>query len=162
MKHDIVKFVAKCLECQQVKTDHCHPASLLQPHNIPMTKWEVIYMDFITRLLLTPQGHNSILVVVDKLMKNTHFIPVRDIYEVVDVAQVFINEIIRFHGVPKKTISDRDSMIHFKVLDLYAVIFRNLTKFKYNLSSWDWWKTERVNQVLKDMLRMYIINQQTH
>lgn len=66
-------------------------------------------MDFIVGLLLTPQRHNVILVVMDKLMKTAHFIPVRDAYEVADVAQVFINEIIRFHGVPKKIISDRDS-----------------------------------------------------
>jgi hypothetical protein len=46
MKHDVVHFVAKCLECQQVKVDHHHPASLLQPHDVPMSKWEVISMDF--------------------------------------------------------------------------------------------------------------------
>lgn len=45
---------------------------------------------------------------VDRLTKSAHFIPVRDTYEVADVARVFINEIIRFHGVPKKIISDRD------------------------------------------------------
>lgn len=66
-------------------------------------------MDFITWLPLTPQRHNAILVVEDKLMKNTHFILVRDIYEVTDVARVFINEIIIFHRVPKRIILDRDS-----------------------------------------------------
>lgn len=53
MKNDIVKFVAKCLECQQVKADHRHPGGLLQPHDIPMTKWEIISMDFIVGLPLT-------------------------------------------------------------------------------------------------------------
>ena len=109
MKCDITQFVAKCLECQQVKADHCHPAGLLQPHDIPMSKWETISMDFITGLPLTSQRHNAILVVVDKLTKSAHLIPVRDTYDVADVARVFINEIIRFHGVPKKIISDRDS-----------------------------------------------------
>eukprot|EP00253_Pinus_taeda_P007223 PITA_07223 len=74
MKHDIAQFVAKCLECQQVKANHCHPAGLLQPHDIPMTKWEIISMDFITGLPLTSQKHNAILVVVDKLTKSAHFI----------------------------------------------------------------------------------------
>lgn len=60
-------------------------------------------------LPLTSQRHNAILVIVDKLTKNVHFISVRDTYEVADVARVFINEIIRFHGVPKKFISNRDS-----------------------------------------------------
>ena len=69
-----------------VKVDHCHSASLLQPQDIPMTKWEVISMAFIIGLSLTPQRHNVILVVVDKLTKSTNFIPVRETYEVVDVA----------------------------------------------------------------------------
>eukprot|EP00253_Pinus_taeda_P017332 PITA_17332 len=87
MKHDITQFVAKCLECQQVKADHCHPAGLLQPHDIPMSKWETISMDFITGLPLTSQRHNAILIVVDKLTKSAHFIPVRDTYDVADVAR---------------------------------------------------------------------------
>ena len=116
MKNDIVQFVAKCLECQRVKADDCHPAGLLQPHDIPITKWEIISMDFIIGLPLTQQKHNAILVVVDKLIKNAHFIPVRDTYEVADVAQVFINEIIRFHGVPKKIISDRDPRFTLRFL----------------------------------------------
>ena len=66
-------------------------------------------MDFIFGTPLTQQKHNSILVVVDKLTKSVHFSPVRDTYEVANVAQVFINKIIRFNGVPKKIISDRDS-----------------------------------------------------
>ena len=72
MKRDITQIVAKCLECQQVKPDHCHPAGLLQPHGIPMSKWETISMDFITGIPLTSQRHNAILVVVDKLTKSAH------------------------------------------------------------------------------------------
>ena len=106
MKSDVVDFVSKCLECQQVKADHRHPAGLLQPHDIPETKWEVISMDFVVGLPLTSSRHNAILVVVEKLNKSAHFIPVRDTYDVMDVARVFINEIVHLHGVPKKIISD--------------------------------------------------------
>jgi hypothetical protein len=109
MKHDVVHFVAKCLECQQVKVDHHHPTSLLQPHDVPISKWEVISMDFFVGLLLTSHRHNAILVIVDKLTKSAHFIPVRDTYDVSDVARVFVSEVIRLHGIPKKIISDRDS-----------------------------------------------------
>ena len=109
MKHDIVQFVAKCLECQRVKVDHRHPAGLLQPHDIPTSKWEVISMDFVVGLPLTSQKHNAILVIVDKLTKSAHFIPVRDTYDVTDVARVFVNEVIRLHGLPTKIIFDRDS-----------------------------------------------------
>jgi hypothetical protein len=60
MKADIVNFVARCLECQQVKAEHRHPTGLLQPHAIPETKWEVISMDFIVGLPLMARRHDSI------------------------------------------------------------------------------------------------------
>jgi hypothetical protein len=96
MKCDVVHFVAKCLECQQVKADHHHPAGLLQPHDVPMSKWEVISMDFVVGLPLTSHRHNAILVIVDKLTKSAHFILVRDTYDVTDVARVFVSEVILF------------------------------------------------------------------
>ena len=109
VKRDVVHFIAKWLECQQVKADHHHPAGLLQPHDVPMSKWEVTSMDFVVGLPLTSHRHNSIIVIVGKLTKSAHFIPVRDTYDVTDVARVFVNEVIRLHGIPKKIISDRDS-----------------------------------------------------
>jgi hypothetical protein len=52
MKADIVNFVARCLECQQVKAENRHPTGILQPHAIPESKWEVISMDFIVVQLI--------------------------------------------------------------------------------------------------------------
>jgi hypothetical protein len=109
MKRDVVHFVAKCLECQQVKVDHHHPTGLLQPHDVPISKWEVIFMDFVVGFPFTSHRHNAILVIVDKLTKSAHFISVRETYDVIDVARVFISEVIRLHGLPKKIISDRES-----------------------------------------------------
>ena len=63
MKADIVNFVARCLECQQVKAEHRHPTGLIQPHAIPESKWEVISMDFIVELPLTARRHDSIFVI---------------------------------------------------------------------------------------------------
>ena len=115
MKSDVVDFVSKCLECQQVKADHRHPAGLLQPHDIPETKWEVISMDFVVGLPLTSSRHNAILVVVDKLTKSAHFIPVRDTYDVTDVERVFINRIVFLHGILKKIISDQDAKFSSRI-----------------------------------------------
>jgi hypothetical protein len=81
MKADIVNFVARCLECQQEKAEHRHPARLLQPHAIPESKWEVISMDFIVGLPLMARRHDSIFVVVDTLTKSAHFIPVCTTYQ---------------------------------------------------------------------------------
>jgi hypothetical protein len=110
MKADIVNFVARCLECQQVKAEHKHPAGLLQPHAIPESKWEVISRDFSIGLPLTARRHDSIFVVVDTLTESAHFIPVRSTYQAPDIARVFTSEIVRLHGVPKKIISDRGSV----------------------------------------------------
>jgi hypothetical protein len=110
MKADIVNYVARCLECQQVKAEHRHPTGLLQPHAIPESKWEVISMDFIVGLPLMARRHDSIFVVVDTLTKSAHFIPVRTTYQAPDIARVFISEIVRLHGVPKRIISDRGSV----------------------------------------------------
>jgi hypothetical protein len=105
MKEDIVNYVARCLECHHVKAEHRHPAGLLQPHAIPESKWEVISMDFIIGLPLTTRRHDSILVVVDTLTKSAHFIPMRSTYQAPNIDRVFISEIVRLHGVPKRIIS---------------------------------------------------------
>ena len=92
--------------------------------------------------------------------KSTHFIPIRDTYEVVDVARVFINEIIRFHGVPKKIISNRDS----RFTSRFWTCMQSALGAQLNLSTAYHPKidgqTKRVNQVLEDMLRMYVMDQQ--
>jgi hypothetical protein len=110
MKADIVNYVARCLECQQVKAENRHPTGLLQPHTIPESKWEVISMDFIVGFPLTTRRHYSIFVVVDTLTKSDHFIHVRMMYQEPDLARYFIIEIVRLHGVPERIISDRGSM----------------------------------------------------
>ena len=72
MKKDMVKYISRCMKYQQVKVENQHPTGLLQPLPVPEWKWEVISMDFITRLLMTWRQHDSIMVVVDKLTKATH------------------------------------------------------------------------------------------
>jgi hypothetical protein len=69
MKGETAEYLARCLECQQVKVEHQHPARLLQPLPIPEWKWEVISMDFITGLPRSSKQNDSIMVVVDKLSK---------------------------------------------------------------------------------------------
>ena len=77
MKRDIAEFVAKCLVCQQVKIEHQRPTGLLQPLPIPEWKWEHITMDFVTGLPRTPKGHDAIWVIVDRLTKSAHFLPIK-------------------------------------------------------------------------------------
>ena len=78
MKKDVANFVAKCLTCQKVKIDHRRPQGLLHPLPIPEWKWETISMDFVCGLPRTTKGNNMIWVVVDRLTKSAHFIPMKD------------------------------------------------------------------------------------
>eukprot|EP00253_Pinus_taeda_P011485 PITA_11485 len=108
MKKDIVEYLARCLECQQIKAEHQHPAGLLQPLPIPEWKWEIISMDFITGLPRTKKNNDSIMVVVDKLSKAAHFIPVHPTFRAAQIAHIFMQNVFRLHGLPKTIISDRD------------------------------------------------------
>jgi hypothetical protein len=73
MKREIVEYIARCMECQKVKAEHRHPTGLLRPLPIPEWKWQVVTMDFIMGLPRTAKLHDSIMVVVDKFTKATHF-----------------------------------------------------------------------------------------
>ena len=84
-----------------------HPSGLLQPLPILEWKWEVISMDFITGLPKSKKKNDSIFVVIDKLSKGAHFIPVKSTYKAMNIADIFLKEIFRLHGIPKVIILNR-------------------------------------------------------
>jgi hypothetical protein len=108
LKKEIAEYIVRCMECQKVKVEHRQPAGLLQPLPIPEWKWDVVTMDFITGLPRTSKQHDSIMVVVDKITKDTHFIPLKTTHRVVDVDDIFLKEVAHLHGIPKTIVSDRD------------------------------------------------------
>jgi hypothetical protein len=93
MKREIAEYIARCMDCQKVKAEHRHPTGLLQPLPIPEWKWEVVTMDFITGFPRTSKLHDLIMVVVDKLTKGDHFIPLKTTHKEVVVADIFIKEV---------------------------------------------------------------------
>jgi hypothetical protein len=107
MKRETVHYVAECDTCRMVNADHMRPAGLLQPLSILAWKWEDINMDFIMGLPLIGRKFNSMWVIVDRLTKSTHFIPVHTFYMAVKYAELYISRILCLHGVPKTIISDR-------------------------------------------------------
>jgi transposase InsO family protein len=119
-------------------------------------------MYFVLGLPLTSHRHNVILVIVDKLTKSVHFILVRDTYDVTDVERVFVCEVIYLHGIPKKIISDRHSIFTSR----FWTSLQSALGTQLNLSTTYHPETdekiERVNQVMEDMLRMYVMDNQTH
>ncbi|GKD71245.1 reverse transcriptase domain-containing protein [Tanacetum coccineum] len=109
MKKDIAVYVSKCLTCLKVKAEHQRPSGLLQQPEIPEWKWEGIAMDFVTKLPRTSSGYDTIWVIVDRLTKSAHFLPMREDYKMDRLARLYLNEIVARHGVPISIISDRDS-----------------------------------------------------
>ena len=77
MKKEIATYVARCDTCCRVKAIHMKPAGLLQPLSVPEWKWEEVSKDFITGLPTTRKGNDSIWVIIDRLTKSAHFIPVK-------------------------------------------------------------------------------------
>jgi len=108
MKSEVAKFLARFIECQQVKAEHQQPAGLLQPLPILEWKWEVISVDFIIGLPKSKKQNDYVMVVVDKLSKAAHFIPVKSTYKAVNIVDIFMKEVFRLHGIPKIIILDRD------------------------------------------------------
>ena len=109
MKKDTLEYVEKCLVCQKVKAERIKLPGKLHPLAIPKMKWECISMDFVTGLPKVSGGFDFIFVVVYKLTKVAHFIPIRTSATATDVAQLFVKEIVRLHGIPARIISDRDA-----------------------------------------------------
>jgi hypothetical protein len=78
----------------------------MQPLFIPAWNWDDISMDFIVGLPLTPRKHDSIWVIVDRLTKTAHFIPVHTTYLAERYVEIYVDLIVRLHGVPKIILSD--------------------------------------------------------
>ena len=82
---------------------------MTQEINIPTWKWDVINMDFIKRLPRTRRHHDSIWVIIDRMTKSSRFLAVKTTNSAEEYAKLYINEIVRLHGVSLSIISDRGS-----------------------------------------------------
>jgi transposase InsO family protein len=120
---------------------------------IPKWKWDEVGMDFIVGLPCTQRGYDSIWVIVDRLMKVAHFLPVKTMYTSAKLAKLYMERIVSLHGVPKKILSDRGTkfMSHY-----WQKIHESLgTKLNFSIAYHlqTNGQTERTNQILEDMLR---------
>lgn len=157
MKREIAQFVAECDICQRVKAEHQRPGGLLQPLSIPVWKWEEIGMDFIIGLPRTPSGYDSIWVIIDRLTKSAHFLPVKRTYPLEKYAKLYIQEIVSLHGVPVKLVSGREPRFvsHFWK-SLHKALGTSLD-FSTAYHPQTDGQTERVNQIIEDMLRACVL-----
>ncbi|GKE05890.1 putative reverse transcriptase domain-containing protein [Tanacetum coccineum] len=108
MKENIATYVSKCLTCSKVKAEHQKPSGLLVQPEIPKWKWEKITMDFVTKLPRTINGYDTIWVIVDRLTKSAHFLPMRENDPMEKLMKLYMKEVVTRHSLPVSIISDRD------------------------------------------------------
>lgn len=111
IKNDIKNKVASCAICQQNKYETLSLPGLLQPLPIPAKVWSDISIDFITTLP-SYKGKTVIWVVVDRLSKYAHFTTLNHPYTASLVAQLFVDNIFKLHGMPHSIVSDRNVMLN--------------------------------------------------
>ena len=110
MKREIAQFVNECDGCRRVKAEHQRPAGLLHPLPIPEWKFDHIEMDFVTGFPKSKKGNDAIFVVIDKLSKVAHFLPVKESISAAQLAELYTSRIVSLHGVPMLVSSDRGSI----------------------------------------------------
>ena len=108
MKKDITEYVSKCLTCQQIKAEHQVPFGMLNPIPTPQWKWDNITMDFVSDFPLTQKKHDSVWVIVDRLTKSANFLLIRLDYSMDRLAELYVSEFVRLHGIPLSIVSDHD------------------------------------------------------
>ena len=153
MKRDIAQFVAQCLVCQQVKAEHQRLVGFLQPLSIPEWKWEHITMDLVTGLPRTLGGNNAIWVIVDRLTKFAHFLPMKVNFSMDRLASLYIKKIVRMHGVPVSIVSDRDPCFTSRFWHSLQRALGTKLSFSTAFHPQTDGQSERVIQVLEDLLR---------
>ncbi|GJU58627.1 putative reverse transcriptase domain-containing protein [Tanacetum coccineum] len=108
MKAEITTYVSKYLTCAKVKIEYQKPSGLLVQPEIPQWKWENITMDFVTKLPKTATGQDTIWVIVDRLTKSAHFLPMREDDTLEKLTRQYLKEVVSKHRVPVLIIFYRD------------------------------------------------------
>ena len=155
MRQDIYDHVDKCDVCQRNKSPRHKPFGLLQPLPIPSRPWSSISMDMIVKLPKS-KGFDSILVVVCRLTKQAHFIPCNESMSALDLADLYITNIFKHHGLPDDIISDRGPIFRSNFWQSFLEKLKVKPKLSSAFHPQTDGQTERVNQCLEQYLRCYI------
>ena len=157
----IQKYVTSCDSCQRNKPSQQSPMGLLQPLPIPNRPWQQVSMDLITALPNSRLGNDAIVVFVDKLTKMVHYVATTTNVTAPQLANIFMREVVRLHGVPESILSDRDPRFtaHFWRA-FWSQLGTTLTMSTAYHPQTDG-QTERANRTLEEMLRSRINFRQT-
>ncbi|GAU47719.1 hypothetical protein TSUD_285060 [Trifolium subterraneum] len=157
MKTEIMEFVSRCIVCQQVKIEHQKPAGPLQSLEIPEWKWEHITMDFVSGLPRNQKGEDFIWVIVDWLTNSAHFIAVKSTYKASWYAEIFLEEIVKLHGVPLSIVSDRDPTFTSHFWRAFQKAMGTRLRMSTSNHPQTDGQSERTIQTLEDMLRACVL-----
>jgi len=144
-------YICYCDVCQRHKAECTSPAGLLQPLPIPTKVWSDISMDFVDGLP-TSMGKSTILVVVDRLSKYAHFIPISHPYITHSVAKEFFDRAFRLHGLLESIIYDCDPTFTSKFWE--ELFYLNRTSFNFSIAYHP--QTDGQTEVMNRMLEMYL------
>ncbi|GJR10226.1 putative reverse transcriptase domain-containing protein [Tanacetum coccineum] len=158
MKADIATYVSKCLTCARVKAEHQRPSGLLVQPEIPEWKWDNITMDFITKLPRSSQGFDTIWVIVDRLTKSAHFLPIRENDPLDKLARLYLNRIVARHGIPASIICDRDGRFTSNFWRSFQKALGTDISMSTAYHPETNGQSERTIQTLEDMLRACVID----
>ncbi|GJZ72199.1 putative reverse transcriptase domain-containing protein [Tanacetum coccineum] len=158
MKADIATYVSKCLTCARVKAEHQRPSGLLVQPAIPEWKWDNITMDFITKLPKSSHGFDTIWVIVDRLTKSAHFLPIRENDPLDKLARLYLNRIVARHGIPASIICDRDGRFTSNFWKSFQKALGTDISMSTAYHPETDGQSERTIQTLEDMLRACVID----
>ncbi|GJY36212.1 transposon ty3-G gag-pol polyprotein [Tanacetum coccineum] len=155
LKERLKRFIRECSVCQRFKTDSMKPTGLLQPLPIQERVWEDISMDFVEGLS-NSNGFTAVMVVVDRLSKYAHFVPLRHPFTAATIAREFVSNIVRLHGVPSTVVSDRDKVF---ISSFWQALFKLQGTGLCMSSSYhpqSDGQTEVVNRTMEQYLRCFV------
>ena len=154
MRKEVRRFIKECDICQQNKSENIHPAGLLQPLPIPTKVWTDISLDFIEGLP-NSESYSVIMVVVDRLSKYAHFIPISHPYTASKIAQVFLANIFKLHGLPNSIVTDRDPTFTSTFWKELFKLQGTTLKFSSAYHPQTDGQTEIVNKMVEQYLRCF-------
>ncbi|CAO3619736.1 unnamed protein product [Cunninghamella blakesleeana] len=154
MKSFVIKYIKTCQTCSRSKASRTSKTGELQPLSIPSKPWESISMDFVTDLPVS-NGFDSILVIVDRLTKMGHFIPCKKTINSEETASLYIQNILRLHGLPKDIVSDRGPQFNSDFWKSFNKSLGTTVSLSSAFHPESDGQTERLNQTMEQYLRCY-------
>lgn len=161
MKDKVTKYIKKCHKCQTNKSERHAKYGHIQFTNPPRQPWDEVTMDFITKLPLskdpvTQLSYDSVLVMVDRLTKYSHFIPCNETYTAENLGYLVLDRLVRYHGIPTSFVTDRDKLFTSNFWNTLVACLGTKHKLSTAYHPTTDGQTERMNQTLEVYLRHYV------